>query len=98
VYAVPTCPAGMVPVVICSVGAAAEIVSENAFVAVWAVGVVESVTFAVTVNEPDAVGVPAIVPEADKVMPAGRAPELMLQLYGVVPPDAASEVEYAVPT
>ena len=68
------------------------------WVAVCAVGVVESVTFAVKLNEPDDVGVPEIVPlEAFNVSPPGNAPELMLQLYGVVPPLPASVVEYAVP-
>jgi hypothetical protein len=70
----------------------------NDFVAVCAVGVVESITLAVNENEPDAVGVPEIVPAAERVKPAGNAPELMLQLYGVVPPEAAKVVEYAVPT
>ena len=50
------------------------------FVAVCAVGVVESVTLAVKLNEPEAVGVPEIVPAEDRVRPAGKAPELMLQL------------------
>ena len=64
------------------------------WVAVCAVGVVESVTFAVKLNEPDAVGVPEIVPlETFSVSPFGSAPEPMLQLYGVVPPLAASVVE-----
>ena len=52
----------------------------NDFVAVCAVGAVESVTLAVTLNEPEAVGVPDIVPAEDRVRPAGKAPELMLQL------------------
>jgi len=66
----------------------------NDFVAVCAVGVVESVTFAVKLKEPDVVGVPEIVPlAADSVNPAGNAPELILQLYGVVPPLATKVVE-----
>jgi hypothetical protein len=59
---------------------------------------VESVTLTVVLKEPEAVGVPEMVPAADRVKPAGRAPELMLQVYGVVPPLAARVVEYAVPT
>jgi hypothetical protein len=55
--------------------------------------VVESVTLTVKVDEPDAVGVPEIVPEADKVNPAGNDPELTLHVYGAVPPVAASVVE-----
>jgi hypothetical protein len=70
----------MVLVVICRVGTAAAIVNENALVAVWAVGVVESVTFAVKLNEPDAVGVPEMAPAVDRVNPAGSAPTLTVQL------------------
>jgi hypothetical protein len=69
----------------------------KACVAVCTAGVVESVTLAVNENEPDAVGVPEIVPAAERVKPPGNAPELMLQVYGVVPPEAAKVVEYAVP-
>jgi hypothetical protein len=67
-------------------------------VAVCAAGVVESVTFAVNENEPDAVGVPEMVPAEESVRPAGKAPALTLQAYGVVPPLADKAVEYAVPT
>ena len=48
--------------------------------AVCAVGVVESVIFAVKLKEPEAVGVPEMVPAEDRVRPGGKAPELMLQL------------------
>ena len=48
---------------------------------------------AVKLKEPEAVGVPEIAPVVDRVTPAGNAPELRLQLYGVVPPVAASVVE-----
>jgi hypothetical protein len=42
---------------------------------------------------PAAVGVPAIAPElAVKDNPAGRVPEVTDQVYGVVPPAAASVV------
>jgi hypothetical protein len=65
----------------------------NDCVAVCAVGAVESVTLAVKLNVPAVVGVPEIVPlAAASVRPAGSAPELMLQLYGVVPPLAANVV------
>ena len=51
------------------------------------------------VNVPAVVGVPEIVPlDAASVRPAGNAPALTLQLYGVVPPLAGNVVEYAVPT
>jgi hypothetical protein len=66
----------------------------NDFVAACAVGTVESVTLAVRLNVPAVVGVPEIVPlAAASVRPAGKAPELMLQLYGVVPPLASIIVE-----
>jgi len=46
-----------------------------------AVCAVESVTFAVKLNDPAVVGVPEIVPLAvASVRPAGNAPALMLQL------------------
>jgi len=49
-------------------------------VAVCAVGVVESVTLAVKLNAPEAVGVPEIAPEAAlSVKPAGSEPELIDQ-------------------
>ena len=82
---------------ICSEATAAATVRVNDFVAVCAVGVVESVTLAVKLKEPEAVGVPEIVPAEDSVRPPGNAPALMLQPYGVVPPLAASVVEYALP-
>jgi hypothetical protein len=77
-------------VVICK--GAAAITRVNDCVAVCAVGVVESVTLAVKLKEPAVVGVPEIVPVAESVRPAGKAPEVMLQLYGVVPPLAAKVV------
>ena len=97
-YAAPTCPAGIVVVVIRRVVTAAAMVMVKVCVAVCAVGVVESVTLAVKENEPEAVGVPETAPAVERVKPAGNAPALTLQLYGVVPPEAANEVEYAAPT
>ena len=79
-YDVPTCPEGTEPVEIVTGVTAPAIVTLNDLVAVCAVGVVESVTFAVNVNEPDAVGVPEIVPPVESVNPPGRAPELRVQL------------------
>ena len=59
-----------------------------------AVCAVESVTFAVKLNDPAVVGVPEITPvDAVRLNPAGSVPELMLQLYGVVPPLASIIVE-----
>ena len=78
---------------ICTGVTAAATVMLNDFVAVCAVGAVESVTLAVKLNDPAVVGVPEIVPlAAANVRPAGNAPALMLQLYGVVPPLAAKVV------
>jgi hypothetical protein len=92
-YAVPACTEGTETVVICSAVTAAATARVNDLLAVCAVGFVESVTLAVKLKEPDAVGVPEIVPADDNVSPPGSAPELMLQLYGVVPPLAASVIE-----
>ena len=66
---------------ICTGATATAIVRVNDFVAVCAVGAVESVTFAVKLNDPAVVGVPEIVPlAAASVRPAGNDPELTLQL------------------
>ena len=55
----------------------------------------ELVSVTLTVNEdvPAVVGVPPICPEALSAKPAGRVPELTDQLYGVLPPLAASKAE-----
>jgi hypothetical protein len=64
------------------------IVSER--VAVTA-GARESVTRAVKVKLPAAVGVPLIVPVVElSVSPAGRLPAAIDQEYGLTPPEAAS--------
>jgi len=72
------------------------IVMLNNFDAVW-LGALESLTLTVNEEEPAVVGVPLIWPELLSVRPAGREPELSDQLYGVVPPLAASVAEYGVP-
>lgn len=61
------------------------------------VGLLESVTVTVTVDEPAVVGVPPTVQPVN-VRPAGREPELMEQVYGVVPPLASIGALYATPT
>jgi hypothetical protein len=97
-YTLPVCPEGHELVVICTAVIAAATVSVSDLVVVCAVGVVESAIFAVKLNEPDAVGVPEIVPVvADSVRPLGKDPALTLQLYGVVPPVAPNVVEYTTP-
>ena len=78
---------------ICIGVTAAATVMLNACVAVCRVGAVESVTLTAKLNVPAVVGVPEIVPLAAAIVrPAGNVPELMLQLYGVVPPLAAKIV------
>ncbi len=52
-------------------------------VAVWAVGVSESVTVTVKGVAPTVVGVPEITPALLKLKPAGGVPD---QLYGPMPP------------
>ena len=62
----------------------------NGLVAIFAVGVVESVTCTVKLNVPEVVGVPVMAPvEAAKLNPGGNEPALMLQAYGVSPTLAA---------
>jgi hypothetical protein len=76
-------------VMVTGVAAAAKVIL-NVCVAVWAVGVVESVTFTVKPKVPEAVGVPEIKPvEAFKLRPGGKEEEVIDQAYGVVPPLAA---------
>jgi hypothetical protein len=71
---------------------------ETAAVAVLWVGLVESVTSIVKLDVPVPVGVPLITPvDATRDSPAGSDPELIDQLYGVMPPVAVNVVLYAVP-
>ena len=57
----------------------------------------ESVTCRVMVEAPAVVGVPLMTPEF-RDNPAGSEPEVMLQVYGGVPPVAANDCEKARPT
>ncbi len=52
-----------------------------------------SVTVAVNENVPVDVGVPVITPAGLKLNPGGSAPEVMDQVYGVVPPVAFRAVD-----
>ena len=62
------------------------------WVVVSAVPPVESVTCAVKVNVPAAVGVPVIAPvPAANVRPPGSVPETIEYVYGAVPPPATSD-------
>ena len=49
------------------------------------------------VGPPAVVGVPLITPLELRVSPTGNVPEVMLQLYGAVPPVAVNVCEYAAP-
>ena len=79
-------PPGKVVVVIVGAGVAVT-VKLRALVAVIKLA---SLTCTVKLLVPLPVGVPEITPLGDSVNPAGNVPERMLQLYGVVPPVAAS--------
>jgi len=68
-------------------GAAALIVTEKSFVDE---ALSLPATRTVKLEVPAAVGVPLRTPAADKLRPAGGVPEVTDQLYGVVPPVAAS--------
>jgi hypothetical protein len=71
-------------------GGAAAMAIESCFVPVCGVAE-ESLTCAVKVNVPETLGVPLIAPvELFSDNPPGRAPAVTLQLYGGVPPEAAS--------
>ena len=91
-YAVPTIPFGNDDVETVSVAGLMVIVSEAV-----AVRDALSVTRTVNVLDPAAVGVPAMVAPVS-VSPAGSVPLASDQAYGKLPPDAASDCEYAVPT
>ena len=53
----------------------------------------ESVTWTWKDEFPACEGVPEIAPLDDSVKPTGSDPEAMAQLYGDVPPEAASDAE-----
>jgi hypothetical protein len=90
-YAVPAVPPGSDVVVTVGGCAAAATAILNAFVPVLFAA---SVTCTVNETVPAVVGVPEITPVvATRLNPAGSAPALRLQLYGVVPPLACSVVE-----
>jgi hypothetical protein len=97
VYPLPTSPPARDVVVILSVvGTAATTMLR--FAVALSRGELESVTFTTKEKVPDAVGVPLIWPELLSVNPPGKAPELTVQLYGLLPPLAASVAVYPLPT
>jgi hypothetical protein len=61
----------------------AAIVTENGLLTVTEL---ESVANTVNENTPPVAGVPDITPAFDRLVPAGAAPLLMLQIKGRVPP------------
>ena len=87
----PTVPPDKLEVEIERAGVAAATAMLSEWVAVL---LLESVTFAVNEDVPDAVGVPEIAPvEEFSVSPAGSEPLLTLHEYGVVPPLACNVAE-----
>ena len=76
---------------------AAVVVSDSTCVAV-AAGVWRSRACTVNVAVSTAVGVPEMTPALSNARPAGKAPAIMDQAYGAVPPVAASVVAYEAPT
>lgn len=79
---VPTVKVALFPLVIAG---AWLIVSVRLAEAVWAVGVAESVTVTVKVKAPLLVGVPESAPAELRLMPSGRDPDVIAQVYGAVP-------------
>jgi hypothetical protein len=78
---VPCWPFKSEEVVMLTAVTLAATVRLKACVALWAVGLVESVTFTVKLKLPEAVGVPEIRPvDAAKLNPGGSEPALMLQV------------------
>jgi hypothetical protein len=85
-------PPGRLLVVMVNGGGAAAIAIESCLLADCGVAA-ESFACAVKVKVPEALGVPLMAPEELlSVSPPGRAPAVTLQLYGAVPPEAASVV------
>ena len=81
-----------------SLGAGA-VVMDSEVLALWGVGVVESVAVTIKDEVPADVGLPEITPvPALRVSPPGRLPLEIDHEYGSVPPAAARVVEYASPT
>jgi hypothetical protein len=96
-YVVKSTPLGNEAVVIFSCAPAPFMLMESGLVA-FCTFEEESVTCTVKLDWPELVGVPLIVPPTLKLRPAGNVPEATVHAYGVVPPEAVSVVEYAVPT
>ena len=91
-YETPTVPLGKVPVIVNGAGAMTTVCTP---LVAWA-GALASVTFTVTVDEPDVVGVPLTTHPLSE-SPAGSVP-VMEHAYGVVPPVAVMFALYETPT
>ena len=65
-------------------------VNESRLLVLWAMGCVPSITVTVTLKVPLTAGVPLMVPVDPMLRPVGNC--VALQLSGVLPPDAESEV------
>jgi hypothetical protein len=87
-----TVPPGSEAEIVNAEGAEAATTIERATDLVCA-GLPASVTVAVKLEVPLAVGVPEIEPDDERLSPAGRLPAVMDQLYGEVPPLACREFE-----
>jgi hypothetical protein len=97
-YAVPAVPLGSDVVVIDKGEPTGLMVSVRLPVVAVCAGVLESVTLKVRAVELGPRGVPLIRPvEAFRVNGLGSVPEVIVHVYGVVPPLAAKDCEYAVP-
>ena len=78
-------------------GKTAATIIDNCLVAIFC-GKEESLTWTVKVNVPANAGAPDKAPAAVlKIIPAGKAPREIDQIYGFVPPDADNVWEYAAP-
>ena len=88
-----TIPSASVVVAIVS---GATMVRDRDLVAVALVGLVESVTVTTTVLAPAADGVPLITPVKESILSPAGIP-VADQVYGTVPPVAATVALYAVP-
>jgi hypothetical protein len=86
-YSTPTLPFGRVDVVMLGGLTAWATVMRSWRVADW---LTESVTRKEKSKLPVAVGVPEILPVGARETPGGSVPLAAAQVYGAVPPDAAS--------
>lgn len=57
-----------------------------------------SVAFMETVNVPEEIGVPEMIPDESILIPLGRFPLTMLKVTGAVPPAEVAVAEKLVPT